>query len=181
MKEPFINNMFPGLFLEPEKKEYEKRVKKITLCSFYKALRCKHCGDEDCFEYCDDALEAKKEENEERNSPYNWSYKDQPPIPNLRLKEVNLQSILDMLPEGVSPKDIKLELFVDSDCMSYNGIELEVTYTKEFPPDPEGYKRDKTIYDDCVKQYKEARKKYENWKIQQEINELETKLRKLKK
>jgi hypothetical protein len=169
MQEPFLNHMFPGLFLEPRKEDYKKRTKKVILYSFSQSSN----------EYDDYDDEEKAEEAEKVDQKYNFYYKDQPTIRKDDPNKLSLQDILGMLPGDVKPSDVKIRTDTRSGYADYT-FTVEFYYIKTFPSDMEAYKRDKKTYDECFKLYEIERAKFEAWKKQKEVEELEAQLQKLK-
>jgi hypothetical protein len=181
MKEPFINHMFPGIH-RPWEEDYKARTKDVVLYEHTTNLGpCYYCGDEDCDEECEDALEDKEEMEDFQN-------KDQPALPKLDLSKVTLQTLLDLLPEGVSPSDVKIRLHIDDDSHQYTKHGISFYYKKKFPADPEGFKKAQAKYKECEAAYDKKRAEYDEWKAsqevaqkQKEIRELKEKLKQLKK
>jgi len=173
MKEPFLTRF------EPWKSDYEERTKEITIYRHYESLlSCDYCSDYDCRGECEEALEAAKEEEAEEEE--NRYYKeDQPKLKKIPIDKMNLQMLLDMLPEGVEPKDVKFDIHIDESDMGYNGHGMSFYYEKTFPEDMERYKKDLAAYRKDLAEYTEKRKKFEAWKKQQEIEKLKDKLKKL--
>ena len=176
MKEPFINNMFPNNHTKPWKHNFEKRIENVSIFSHYEKTpndsygnECDYCGREECRgreceEYEEDDPELLKIwENRKKNS------------------EITLQDIINCLPEGVTPDQVKLSLNIDVGAFSVDGAEVNFYYAKEFPDDPEGFKKAEEEYDKNYQAYLVERAKYDQWKKEQEIKELEEKLDKLKK
>lgn len=174
MKEPFINNMFPGI-QRPWEPDYKARTKEIILYEHSDSLGpCYYCGDEDCGGTCEEALEEKAEADAYRD-------KDQPPIPKVDLSKMTLQDLIDLLPEGVKASDVKIRLSIDDDSHQYTNHGVSFYYKKKFPADPEGLKAAKKKYAECEAAYQEKRAEYDEWLKQQEIQRLEEKLSILKK
>lgn len=176
MKEPFMNYMFPDCYMSPWERDFSARTEDVTIYSHYEKYRndddvqyCEYCDEElgygdDGYEDCDceDAKDAKK-----GNFP--------------KISKLTLQSILDMLPEGVKPSDVKISLSLDTGDMGIYGHEVNFTYSKTFEADPEGFKAAQKKYEENYQAYLVEKQKYDDWVRQQEIQKLEEKLAKLKR
>jgi len=173
MKEPFMNHMFPNNYMKPWKHNFEKRIENVSIFSYYKKFtnydECQYCGREECCgSECEEYEENDPEilkiwENRKKNS------------------EITLQDIINRVPEGVLLSDVKFSLNIDVDSMSVNGAEFNFYYAKEFPDDPEGFKKAEEEYDKNYQTYLVEKAKYDQWVKEQEIKALEEKLEKLKK
>ncbi len=177
MKEPFINNMFPNNYRKPYESDFIKRTKNIKICSIYKPFygdryneeKCGACGNAECIRY-------ECEEYEENDPEF------------LKLiearrqnKNKTLQDILNKLPEGITPDKVKITVNIDSNDFGVEGSEVVFSYEKEMPDDPEGYKKALEVYERNYQAYLVEKQKYDQWKKEQDINELEAKLAQLKK
>jgi hypothetical protein len=96
------------------------------------------------------------------------------------LRDINLQHILDLIPEGLTPKDIKIGVFNDANRMSIHLNGVNFYYVKTIPPNMELYKKDLEQYDLDFKKYEEDLKKYNEYEKQLKIKELEKELSLLK-
>ncbi len=177
MKEPFMNHMFPKNYMRPWERDYSARTEHVTIYSYYEKYRnedeagyCEYCGEElgynsDTDEYedcdCEDAQDGKSD------------------FP--KLSQVTLQSVLDMLPEGVKPSDVKISMSLDTGDMGIYGQEIRFSYEKTFEADPEGFKAAQKQYEENYQAYLVEKQKYDEWVKQQEIKKLEDKLAALKK
>lgn len=178
MKEPFINNMFKTDWNRPWEHNYQARTEDVTIYSHYEKYRndddrqyCEYCDEElgygdDGYEDCDceDAKDARSHRG------------DHP-----KLTQVTLQTILDLLPEGVKPSDVKISLGLDTGDMGIYGYEVSFTYRKTFEADPEGFKAAQERYEKNYQAYLVEKQKYDEWKRQEEVKQLEEKLAKLKR
>lgn len=178
MKEPFINNMFSEDWSRPWEHAYQARTEDVAIYSYYEKFRndedrqyCEYCDEElgyDDGEYLPcDCPDAKDEQKDRGNFP--------------SLSKITLQTILDMLPEGVKPSDVSISMYIDTGSMSINGQELSFTYKKTFKADPEGFKAAQERYEKNYQVYLAEKRKYDEWVKAQEIQALEAKLAKLKK
>lgn len=178
MKEPFINHMFKTDHSRPWERDYSARTEDVVVYSRYEKYRndddrqyCEYCDEElgygedgwmDCD--CEDAVDARKHRG---TTP--------------RTKQVTLQTILDLLPEGVKPSDVVMSMELDLGDMGIYGHEVSFTYKKTFEADPEGFKAAQERYEKNWQAYLFEKEKYDNWVKEQEILKLEEKLAKLKK
>lgn len=178
MKEPFINNMFSKDYRRPWERDFLPRTEDVTIYSHYEKYH--RDDDREYCEYCDEELgysdgelqdcdcEDAKDEREGRgNHP--------------RLSQITLQSILDKLPKGIKPSDVKISLSLDTGDMGIYGQEVTFSYSKTFEGDPEGFKAAQERYEANYQAYLVEKEKYDEWKRQEEIRQLEEKLSKLKK
>lgn len=178
MKEPFINNMFKTDWSRPWERNYQARTEDVAIYTHYEKYHNDH--DKQYCEYCDEELgydnngwvacdcEDAQDEREHRgNHP--------------RIAEITLQTILDRLPEGVKPSDVKISLSLDLGDMGIYGHEVSFTYKKTFEADPEGFKAAQERYEKNYQAYLAEKQKYDEWKRQEEVKQLEEKLAKLKR
>lgn len=178
MKEPFINNMFKTDWSRPWEHNYQARTEDVTIYSHYEKYHadddrqyCEYCDEElgygdDGYEDCN-CVDAKDERESRGNNP--------------KITQVTLQTILDRLPEGVKPSDVKISLSLDTGDMGIYGYEVSFTYKKTFEADPEGFKAAQERYEKNYQAYLVEKQKYDEWKRQQEIKALEDKIAALKK
>lgn len=178
MKEPFINHMFPKCYMPPWEHQYSARTEDVVLYSHYEKFRsdddrqyCEYCDEELAYEdgeYLDcDCEDAKDEQDNRGHFP--------------KLSQITLQSILDLLPEGVKPSDVKISISLDTGDMGIYGHEVTFSYKKTFEADPESFKAAQKQYEENYQAYLLEKQKYDEWKRLQEVKELEEKLAKLKK
>lgn len=178
MKEPFMNHMFPNNYMQPWERDYSKRTEDVVLYSHYEKYR----GDDDrqfC-EYCDEELAYGDDGWQDcdcQDAKDARSHRGDHP----KLKKITLQSILDMLPEGVKPSDVNISISLDTGDMGIYGHEVTFSYKKTFEADPEGFKAAQKQYEENYQAYLLERQKYDEWKRLKEVKELEEKLAKLKK
>lgn len=152
MKEPKIP--FP-----PFEWDFQEKIERITIWSDFEWI-------EDGGEFFDDCEEEPLQHGK----------------PPLSSKQCSLQSIIDLIPKELSPKDIKIELFDDSSGMvapHYRAVSFY--YEKKIPGHPEELKAAKEKFKQDNEQYKVNKVLYDNWLKKQEIKNLEEKLKKLKK
>lgn len=178
MKEPFMNHMFPKCYRRPWADQYDARTEDVVLYSHYEKMRsdddrqyCEYCDEElgygdDGWENCD-CEDAKDEQDDRGNFP--------------NLSKITLQTILDLLPDGVKPSDVRISINLDTGDMGIYGHEVTFSYKKTFEADPEGFKAAQKQYEENYQAYLLEKQKYDEWKRQQEVKELEEKLAKLKK
>lgn len=169
---------------EPNKKDYQARTRNIALFYYYE-----HFRHEDDYE---EEMDEEEEDNHRNNFPSNdgpmdgvshWysGYRDQPKLPKMSVNQLSLQSILDLLPEGIKPEDVKMSFDVDTGDMGIYGHEIVFYYKKKLPAEPEQFKKDHDVWKKLCAEYEEKRKAYDEAVQQQEIKKLEDKLAKLKK
>jgi hypothetical protein len=151
--------------------DYKKRTKDIVIYQYcetsYDEGYCSHCDKKTCKGQC-------------LYYAWNKGYKDQPATPNIQLSKITLQSLLDMLPEGVKPSDVKISIESDD----WSGVpyrKVSFFYKKTFPADMEQYKKDKAAADADYAEWEQKQLAYEKWLKEQEIKKLEAELEKLKK
>jgi hypothetical protein len=178
MKEPFINNMFRKDYSRPWERNYLARTEDVTIYSFYEKYR--RDDDRQYCEYCDEELGYKDGELQDCDCEDALDEKDTRGN-HPKLSQVTLQSILDMLPEGVKPSDVKVSLSLDTGDMGIYGQEVTFSYSKTFEADPEGFKAAQERYEKNYQAYLVEKQKYDEWVHQQEIQALEEKLAKLKR
>ncbi len=176
MKQPFLNNMFPGLYGPPYAPNYEARTVDIIIYTYYtpanEDYKCPNCDQENCQDMeCD--------EDDDKVDFYKDKY--QLDVPKINLKKVTLQTILELLPKDVDPNDVKIKLELDAGAFGINGHSMTFYYTKRIPADPEGYKADQIKYDAAYKEYEKQKAIYDEWTKEESIKDLEEKLNKLKK
>jgi len=180
MKKPYMT------LSPPFKRDYEPRTVNIVLYAYYYSMEaCEFCGDYNCQSDCEDAMQ----EDEQERYPggymryYNNLYyrRYQPKLPKINLEDMDLQKVIDLIPEGVSPKDIKMRIDLDSGDMGYYGYAVEFYYEKTLPDESEQYKTDKAAYDAERAEYLKKFEEYQTWEKYQEILKLEQQINELKK
>lgn len=172
MKEPFINRMFTEDWMKPWEEDYLPRTEDVVIYSYCEKY---HNDDDDnqyC-EYCEEELDCNQDCNCEKAKSNKTNFP--------KLSQMTLQSILDMLPEGVKPSDVKVSIRLDVGDMSIYGQEIIFSYKKTFEADPEGFKAAQERYEKNYQAYLVEKQKYDEWKRQEEIKQLEEKLISLKK
>lgn len=175
MKEPFMNHMFPKAYMEPWERNFLPRTEDVTIYSCYekftdeREMYCEYCDKKLGFDDNDDIEGCDCKDARDKNSGFP------------KLSQITLQSILDMLPEGVKPSDVKISIGLDVGAMGVDGHEITFYYKKTFEADPEGFKAAQKQYEENYKLYLVEREKYDEWKKQQEIKKLEETLANLKK
>lgn len=178
MKQPFINHMFPKNYSRPWEKNYQARTEDVTIYSCYEKYR--NDDDRQYCEYCDEELGYKDGEYLDCDCEDALDERGGKPS-SPKLSQITLQSILDRLPEGVKPSDVKMTMSLDSGDMGVYGHEVTFSYRKTFEADPEGFKAAQEEYEKNWQAYLVEKQKYDEWVKQQEIQALEDKLAKLKK
>lgn len=179
MKEPFLNVMFPDGWLEPKKSDYSAKTEEFVIYSYYEKF-----NPDFCCEFCGEDLTSEDDDNL-KDCDCEDAVEDRGDFP--KLSKMTLQSIIELLPEGVEPKDICMSTRVHYGDMGIYGHEITFFYNKIYKDDPEGFKDAKKKYQANVEAYNIEKKKYDEWKKQQEIikyeqdiKELEEKLSALK-
>ena len=151
---------------EPHKNLYLNRTELKTIYSFYQSLRpCDYCDNESCHNECEKAIEYLGEKDTSNTIP---------------LEEMTLQKLLDILPEGIKPCDVKISIDVDVSDMAYEGHSVDFYYEKPLPDRTEEWEKVKADYDAAYSKYQKELEKYNEWFKQKEIKELEEKLNQLK-
>ncbi len=179
MKEPYINHMFPGV-RRPWPSDFEAQTKFVKIYSDSEKYwgdresYCDYCGNEGCDEKCEEAIECALEDAETEEE--REAIRNPPP----QLENLNLQDLINMIPAGVSPSDVKLSIWSDESGgqISYG---FTVGYSKFFPADPEGLKKAQEKYAECEAAYVVEKQKYDEFVKNQKIKELEANLKALKK
>lgn len=152
---------------EPDKEYYFNRTQHIELYSFYQKLGlCGYCGEENCHETCEEAIA-------DLGEPENPQYP--------HINDMTLQSLIDMIPEGMSPSDIKFKINIDASDMAYEGHSVSFYYKKPLPDRSEEYQKAYDEYTLKLNEYTKKLNEYNEWKKQQDILDLEKKLAELKK
>lgn len=177
MKEPFMNDMFPNNYMRPWERNYEARTEDVVIYGYYEKFR--NDDDRQYCEYCDEELGYDSDTDEYEDCDCEDAQDEISDHP--KLSQITLQSILDMLPEGVKPSDVKISISLDTGDMGVYGHELSFTYKKTFEDDPEGFKAAQEQYEKNYQAYLVEKQKYDEWKKQQEIKALEEKIAALKK
>lgn len=167
MKEPFMDDDAHPVM----EWDYKEETKDITLYQYCQI-------EDDDFEYC---LFCEEEgcRGQCKQAAWNVGYKRQPSTPNIDLSEMTLQGLLDLLPQGVEAKDVRILIGAD-DWSGVPYTKISFVYKKHFPADMEQFKIDKAIYDQKYAAYEIKRAEYEVWKKEQEIAKKEEELNKLK-
>lgn len=171
MKEPFLNR------LEPWKNDYGKRTKDIVIYECWKSI-----ADQYDMDYDEDDDDGDDEERDYMK--YSIHRHDQPQTPTIPLDNMNLQKLIDLIPAGLKPEDIKMRMSINMSDMGpskNDGQTITFYYTKTFPADIEQYNKDKAAYDLEFKEYEKKKKIYDKWVKDEEIKKLESQLKKLKK
>jgi hypothetical protein len=181
MERPFMNMMLP------DESDYKKRTREIVLYSYYEKFSYDdYREDEDEDEEFEDQRNGWNREANEKAEPdgvTHWysGYRDQPDIPKLNLSKISLQTLLDLLPEGISPKDVKVRSNIDAGDMGMYGHDVVFYYKKKLPAEPEQFKRDMALYNKLYAEYEVKLAAYEQEIKDQQVKELEEKIKNLKK
>ncbi len=115
---------------------------------------------------------------------YNSDDETEDELPIVPLGNMNLQKILDKVPEGVDLSDIKMEINLSLNDMvasSSDRKSIRFWYMKKFPADLEKYKKDLAEYRKALKEYKKKQKEYDKWAKNEEIKRLQEKIKELQK
>lgn len=180
MKEPFMNHMFPKCYMRPWERQYSARTEEVAIYRHYEKFRSE--DDSQYCEFCDEELGYDAENDELLDCDCEDAKDAQEGRGNFpKLSQMTLQSILDLLPEGVKPSDVKIAISLDTGDMGIYGHEVTFSYKKTFEADPEGFKVAQKQYEENYQAYLLEKQKYDEWKRLQEVKELEEKLVKLKK
>lgn len=94
--------------------------------------------------------------------------------------KINLQWLLDKLPEGKSPKDIKIAFGYDYNCMAFEDHHIGFYYEVKVPAKKAELKAAKEKYKQDLKQYELDLAAYKTYCKEKEIKEAEEKLARLK-
>jgi hypothetical protein len=101
-------------------------------------------------------------------------------LPKKPVDKINLAWLLKQIPDGVSPKDIKIEFGVNYNCMSLEDKYLNFYYEVKVPAKKAELKAAKEKYKNDLKQYESDMVAYEAYCKAKEIKEAEEKLARLK-
>jgi len=167
----------------PNKKNYIEREIVVNLYNHFSFLRyagkyweCSYCKSTKCHEECEMA-----EQDRQRNNPMKAI--------TIPLEEMTLQDIIDLLPIGVNPADIKIgtgtgtgignggigdNIEIDNgDCP--NGYNITFYYRKTILAEPERYQIDIDIYNKKRDEYKIKLAKYDALQVKIKEKELKKK------
>ena len=126
-------------------------------------FRCKWCEDKGC-EECE-----------------SWNVSND----RIRIETLTLQDIIDKLPKGFASSDVKMKFGHELSCMGpspRDNVCIEFVYRKsiDLQAELDKYTKEKERYKKEIAEYKAAKKKYDEWKRDQEIAEAQAKLDELK-
>lgn len=143
-------------FSNPDGKE------KIVFYSDWESMRE---DDYDCDESCDycDGEGCEECEKSEKAEPIGL---------------LTLQDIINKLPNGFTPGDVKVEFGYSANCMAYEDTWIRFSYRQEVDLQVEldKYAKEKERYEKEMVGYKRANKEYKAWKRAQAIAEAKAKL-----
>lgn len=127
-------------------------------------FRCPECNDEGC-EECESE---------------SWNDKDHKSI-----KSITLQDIIDKIPKGLSPSDIKIKFgasYSDMGPSPRDNVWVEFYYRApiDLQSELDKYAKERERYKLEMDEYKIAKKKFDQWKLKQDIAEMQAKLDELK-
>lgn len=112
---------------------------------------------------------------------------DTPKLPQKPITEVDLGWLLQQVPEGVTPSQIKIEFGYNASSMSYDDHYVNFYYEIVGKLDKKSYNQALKFYEEDMKRYEKEIKQYEKDKAEgeakakaEEIKELEEKLKELK-
>ena len=120
-------------------------------------------------DYYDDMDDDEEEESEEDAK-----------LPKKPVGEVNLAWLIKQIPDGVSPKDIKIEFGVNYNCMSVEDKYLNFYYEVKVPARKADLKAAKEKYKNDLKQYESDIVEYKAFCKAKEIKDAEENLARLK-
>lgn len=167
MKEPFMKR-FPV-----HEWDYREKDVDVTIYSHYEVTPRDDRDEEDEEEY--------EEMDEEELSRNTRDKKEKNGLRGKSLSDITLQSLLDNLPEGITPSDVRISMDIDCSDFAVKGTSLKFYYRKHLPARPELYQEEKAAYDKEWAEYEVKKAEYDRWVKQQEIAKLEGQLAKLKK
>lgn len=159
MKKPNIYELFPGIINPMFRRDYEAHEEQVIVFRSY--IDAPNDRDED---------EYDEEEDEE--------------VPDYEcgdLENISLQKILDLLPPDIKPSDIKVSVKFDCSAFAMEGVDIKFFYMKHVEARPELYEKHKKEWEQGMLVLERKEKEYETWKKEQEIKDLEKKLKDLKK
>lgn len=170
----------------PNEDDYKKRTREIVLYSYYEKFSYDDYEEEDEDEEFENQRNGWNREENENVIPdgiTHWysGYRDQPTLPKVNLNKITLQSLIDMLPEGVTPKDVKVRSDIDAGDMGIYGHDIVFYYKKKLPAEPKKFKEDMALYNKLYAEYEVKEAAYNQWVKDQQVKELEEKLNNLKK
>ena len=164
MEQPFMTKS------RPFKMNYEERKKNIVIYSYTEHTiedrdYCSFCEEENCSGQC-------------LGEDYSYD-KDQPAIPKIKIENMNLQKILDMLPENINPADVTMSMYSHDWCgVPYTTFSF--SYEKTFAEDLEQFEIDLKAYELEYKEYEIKKSAYDQWVKEEEIKKLEEKISAIK-
>jgi hypothetical protein len=171
MEEPFFNHMFPNEpWWGPRKEDFVARTARVDIFSLYEKYTS---GEDDEEEICSDCGKERNYNEEE--------YTFEACICTKEKKTPTLQTILELLPGGVDPKDVSISMHFDSGDMGIYGHKLTFSYMKTFEDDPEGFEIAKKQFEKKLEIYETERKKYDIWKREQDTHTIKNQIKELEK
>lgn len=133
--------------------------------------------DDGVFDYrCEECLDEGCEECE------SWNHVDPD---HVSLDSMTLQDIIDKIPEGYSPSDVKMKFGASLCSMGpspEDNVFVEFVYRKpiDLQAEIDRYSKAQERYEKKMVEYEKAKKEYDEWKHAQDIAEAQAKLDELK-
>lgn len=145
----------------PSTWEYEARVERRYIYKYAAPLR-----EDDSYEDDDD----EDEESEDKDAH----------LPKKEISKVDLAWLLKQIPDGLTPKDIKIEFGYNANCMAYENQYVNFYYEEKIPARKDELKAAKAKYIEAFKKYEEDLAEYQAFSKAEEIRQTEEKLRRLR-
>ena len=149
---------------KPREEDYKNLTENVEIYSYsYSLEQCYYCG-ENCRGTCVGAVKNKEEEDE----------------PIIDIKDMDLQKLLNMIPKGLSPADIKMDIAAGYGDGGYEDINVEFYYKKALPDKTKEYNKHMKEYLKAKQDYDQQLAIYNAWVKEKEIKNLEARLEELK-
>lgn len=104
---------------------------------------------------------------------------DKPEKKDVDIRKINLQWLLDKLPEGVTPKQVKISFGYNASSMSYDDHYVGFYYEKKIPACKKEYKLALKKYEAELAQYEKDLVIYNDWLKAEKIKQLKSQLNQL--
>jgi len=95
-------------------------------------------------------------------------------------KDINLKWLLDNIPAGIKPENIKIDFGFNFNTMSYEDHYIGFYYEQKIPARQKEYKAAMKQFEIDLEQYNKDMEKYKEYQRLEEIKQVELKLEQLK-